>query len=93
LHYRAPCDIHCAQRNKRDCYGVPLWGCHGRHFSEYHSDFLFGREWAAARLSAFDWASAKQTFAAGDYQKTIDNLDRLSSGNNSTPPKPGRGCW
>jgi hypothetical protein len=31
---------------------------------------------------AFDWASAKQTFAAGDYQKTIDNLDRLSSGNN-----------
>jgi hypothetical protein len=29
---------------------------------------------------AFDWAAAKQTFAAGDYTKTIDNLDRLSTG-------------
>lgn len=31
---------------------------------------------------AFDWAAAKQTFAAGDYAKTLDNLDRIVSGEN-----------
>jgi hypothetical protein len=26
---------------------------------------------------AFDWGAAKQTFAAGDYAKTLDNLDKV----------------
>jgi hypothetical protein len=31
---------------------------------------------------AFYWASAKETFAAGDYAKTSDTLDRLMTGEN-----------
>ena len=42
---------------------------------------------AATATSAFDWAAAKQTFTAGDYTKTLDNLDRLSSGNSDYTAK------
>jgi len=31
---------------------------------------------------AFDWAAAKETFAAGDYAKTVDNLDRVAASEN-----------
>jgi hypothetical protein len=31
---------------------------------------------------AFDWTAARQTSAAGDYAKTLDNLERITSGNN-----------
>jgi hypothetical protein len=36
---------------------------------------------------AFDWAAAKQTAAAGDYMKTIDNLERIASGTNDYTAK------
>ena len=36
---------------------------------------------------AFDFAAAKQTFAAGDYAKTLDNLDRVVSGDNEFAAK------
>jgi hypothetical protein len=31
---------------------------------------------------AFYWAAAKETFAAGDYTKTLEHLDKLLAGNN-----------
>jgi len=35
---------------------------------------------------AYDWAAAKQTFAAGDYAKTLDNLDRVVATENEFTP-------
>src|SRR5437763_6843195 len=29
---------------------------------------------------AFDWAAARQTATAGDYVKTLDNLERIATG-------------
>ena len=31
---------------------------------------------------AFDWSAAKQTFAAADYAKTLDNLDKVTASDN-----------
>jgi hypothetical protein len=36
---------------------------------------------------AFDWAAARETYAAGDYMKTLDNLERISSGTNDYAAK------
>jgi hypothetical protein len=36
---------------------------------------------------AFDWAAAKQTAAGGDYAKTLDNLERITSGANEFTDK------
>jgi len=36
---------------------------------------------------AFDWNAAKQTAAAGDYPKTLDNLERIASGTNEYTAK------
>jgi hypothetical protein len=36
---------------------------------------------------AFDWAAARQTAAAGDYVKTLDNLERIASGTNEYTSK------
>src|SRR5215472_8569304 len=36
---------------------------------------------------AFYWAAAKQTYAAGDYAKTTDNLDRVVATENEFTPK------
>jgi len=36
---------------------------------------------------AFDWGAAKQMFAAGDYAKTVDNLDRVVAGDNEFTAK------
>src|SRR5206468_12504255 len=35
----------------------------------------------------FFWAAAKQTFAVGDYQKTLDHLDKVVSSENEFTPK------
>jgi len=36
---------------------------------------------------AFNWAAAKQTFAAGDYEKTVDNLDKIAASENEFTAK------
>ncbi len=36
---------------------------------------------------AYDWAAAKQTFAAGDYAKTVDNLDKVTASDNEFTAK------
>jgi len=36
---------------------------------------------------AFDFGAAKNTFAAGDYVKTLDNLDRVAATENEFTPK------
>jgi hypothetical protein len=36
---------------------------------------------------AFDWAAAKETYAAGDYAKTTDNLEKVIATENEFTPK------
>jgi hypothetical protein len=36
---------------------------------------------------AFDWTAARQTATAGDYTKTLDNLERIASGTNEYTAK------
>ncbi len=36
---------------------------------------------------AFDWGAAKETFAAGDYAKTVDNLDKVVATDNEFTAK------
>src|SRR5437867_5048403 len=83
----AQCDIHYARRQTMSATAYRVAAVLAVFSTLLILSSCSGESGPQPGTPAFNWAAAKQTFAAGDYEKTVDNLDKIAASENEFTAK------